>query len=75
MPRERMTREQALRAFTFDAAYAAHAEQLLGSLQEGKLADLVMLSKDIMTVAPQEILATEVRLTVVGGEIVFERRQ
>jgi hypothetical protein len=74
MPHERMTREQALRAFTLDAAYAAHAEQLLGSLQEGKLADLVVLSKDIMTVSPREILTTDVLLSVISGEVVYEDR-
>lgn len=72
MPHERMTRDQALRAFTLDAAYAAHSEEIVGSLQAGKLADLVVLSNDIMNVAPAGILATEVRLTVVNGEIVFE---
>jgi predicted amidohydrolase YtcJ len=74
MPNERMTREQALRAFTLDAAYAAHSETQLGSLQEGKRADLVMLSRDIMTVPPPEILGTQVRLPQVDGEIVFEAR-
>ena len=73
MPRERLTRDQALRAFTIDAAFAAHADADLGSLQEGKLADLVMFSKDIMTVAPPEILTTVVRLTMIGGEVVFDR--
>jgi predicted amidohydrolase YtcJ len=69
---QRMTREQALKAFTLDAAYAAHADSRTGSIQAGKLADLVLLSKDIMEVSPQEILTTEVNLTVVGGEIVHE---
>jgi predicted amidohydrolase YtcJ len=72
MPAERMTREQALRAFTIDAAYAGHAETLTGSLETGKLADLVILSADIMRVPAPEILETTVRLTVVGGEVVFE---
>jgi len=69
---ERMTREQALRAFTIDAAYAAHAETLTGSIEAGKLADLVMLSADIMRVPAQEIPRTTVRMTVVGGEVVYE---
>ena len=73
MPGERLSREQALRAFTLDAAFAAHADRPLGSLQEGKMADLVMLSRDIMTVPPAEILTTEVRLTMVAGDVVFER--
>jgi predicted amidohydrolase YtcJ len=71
-PAERMTRDQALRAFTIDAAYAAHAETLTGSLEAGKLADLVMLSADIMRVPAPEILRTTVRMTVVGGEVVYE---
>ena len=72
MPEERMTREEALASFTINAAYAAHAERDLGSLEAGKLADLVMLSKDIMTVPPAEILTTRVTRTIVGGEIVHE---
>jgi predicted amidohydrolase YtcJ len=73
MPGERMTREEALRAFTIDAAYAAHAEQRLGSLEAGKLADLVMLSHDIMRVPPAEILRTTVRMTIVAGEVIYTR--
>jgi predicted amidohydrolase YtcJ len=72
MPDQRLTRDQALRAFTLDAAYAAHAESDLGSLEPGKLADLVMLSKDIMTVTAKEILTTTVRMTIVGGEVVYQ---
>jgi predicted amidohydrolase YtcJ len=72
MPAERLTREEALRAFTIDAAYAAHADTLLGSLEAGKLADLIMLSHDIMRVPRAEILKTTVRMTIVGGEVVYE---
>jgi predicted amidohydrolase YtcJ len=71
-PDQRMTREQALRSFTLDAAYAAHADSISGSLSPGKLADLVMLSSDIMQVPPKEILTTTVRMTIVGGEIVYQ---
>jgi predicted amidohydrolase YtcJ len=70
-PGERLTREEALRAFTIDAAYAAHAETMVGSLEAGKLADLVMLSHDVMRVPPAEILTTTVRMTVVAGEVVY----
>jgi len=73
MPAERLTREEALRAFTIDAAYAAHAETLLGSLEPGKLADLVMLSQDIMRVDPQAIPNTTIRMTIIGGETVYSR--
>jgi hypothetical protein len=71
MAGERMSREEALASFTSNAAFAAHAERLLGTLEPGKLADLVVLSRDIMRVPPQEILTTTVRMTVVGGEIVY----
>jgi hypothetical protein len=72
MPDERMTRAEALASFTLNAAFAAHAEQVLGSIETGKLADFVMLSRDIMQVPAPEILATRVVRTVVGGEVVFE---
>jgi predicted amidohydrolase YtcJ len=74
MPEERLSREQALRSFTLDAAYAAHQEARSGSLEAGKLADFVMLSRDIMQVPPHEILATTVVLTVSGGEITHDAR-
>jgi predicted amidohydrolase YtcJ len=74
MADQRMSREQALKSFTLDAAYAAHAEALLGSIEAGKLADLVVLSKDIMRVPPREILTTTVRMTMVGGAIVYQER-
>jgi predicted amidohydrolase YtcJ len=70
MPGQRLTRPEALRTFTLDAAYAAHLEHDLGSLRPGKLADLVVLSHDIMDVAPADILQTTVVLTMVGGRIV-----
>ena len=73
MPDQRMTRDQALRSFTVSAAYAGHVEGMLGSLEPGKLADFVVLSKDVMRVPPAEILTTAVRMTVIGGEVVYEQ--
>ena len=70
-PAERLTREQALRSFTLDAAYAAHAESDLGSIEVGKLADFVVLSRDIMTVGPADVPGAEVRRTFIGGRQVF----
>ncbi len=70
-PEERETREEALRSLTLNAAYAAHAERDLGSIEPGKLADFVVLSKDIMTVPPHEVLSTKVVRTVIGGRTVF----
>jgi predicted amidohydrolase YtcJ len=72
MPGEKMTREEALASFTIHAAYAAHMEKDLGSLEAGKLADLVVLSRDVMTVAARDILTTTVLKTIVGGKIVYE---
>jgi predicted amidohydrolase YtcJ len=70
-PAERLTREQALASFTLDAAYAAHAERDLGSIEVGKLADFVVLTRDIMTVVPADVPGTEVRRTFIGGRQVF----
>jgi predicted amidohydrolase YtcJ len=74
MPEERLPRDEALKSFTLGAAYAAHVETVLGSLEPGKLADFVVLSRDIMRVPPPDILTTTVRMTVVGGEVVYEQR-
>ncbi len=70
-PEHRMSRQQALRSYTLDAAYAAFEENEKGSLEPGKLADITVLSKDIMTVQPRDILTTEVLYTVIDGEVVF----
>jgi predicted amidohydrolase YtcJ len=72
MPGERMSREEALISLTRNAAFAAHAETQLGTLEAGKLADLVVLSKDIMRVPSSEIPTTRVRMTMIGGEIVYD---
>jgi predicted amidohydrolase YtcJ len=70
-PDQRMTREEALKSWTLAGAHAAFEENQKGSLTPGKLADLVMLSQDIMRIPPAEILKTRVTLTVLGGEIVY----
>ena len=68
-PAQNMTREEALRAYTLDAAYAAFEEDIKGSLEPGKLADITVLSKDILVVPAEEILETRVLYTIVGGEV------
>lgn len=73
-PEQRLTREEALRSYTLDAAYVAFLENDLGSLTVGKLADLAVLSKDIMTVPAEEILTTQAVMTMVGGRVVFDRK-
>ena len=69
-----MTREEALRSITLWPAYAAFQEQVMGSLTPGKLADFVVLDQDIMRVAPELVLKTQVLATYVGGKVVYERR-
>ena len=70
---QRMTRDQALRSYTLNNAYAAFEEDVKGSLTPGKLADIVVLSKDIMRVPEEEIPTAQVDLTIVGGEIRYRR--
>jgi len=74
-PEEKATREQALKMFTIWPAYAAFEENLRGSIQVGKLADLTVLSADIMKIPEMDILKTHCVMTVIGGEIVWEARQ
>lgn len=68
-----MSREQALKMFTIWAAYAAFEEKVKGSIEPGKLADLTVLSADIMKIAEPEILKTQCVMTVIGGEVVFQK--
>ncbi|MEX0907118.1 MAG: amidohydrolase [Gemmatimonadota bacterium] len=70
---QRMTREEALRSYTLDNAFATFAEDAKGSLTPGKLADVVVLSKDIMTIPEQEIPTAVVDLTILGGEVRYRR--
>jgi predicted amidohydrolase YtcJ len=72
-PDQRMSREEALRSYTWNNAYAAFEEKLKGSLETGKLADITVLSHDIMTVPDDEILSTDVVYTIVGGKLRFDR--
>jgi len=71
-PRERITLEDAVRFFTWNNAYATFEEDSKGSLKEGKLADLVVLDRDIFTRPPRELTETKVLYTILGGKIVHE---
>ncbi len=71
MPDQKMSRAEALESWTLSGAYAAFEENRKGSITPGKLADFVMLSRDIMKVPPAQILETRVTMTVLGGEIVY----
>jgi predicted amidohydrolase YtcJ len=70
---QKMTRAEALKSYTWNGAYAAKEESLKGSLSVGKLADITVLSKDIMTVPEDEILAANVVYTIVGGKVAYQR--
>jgi predicted amidohydrolase YtcJ len=71
---QRMTRMEALASYTRNGAYAAFEEQSRGSLKQGKYADMVVLSKDILTVQEEEIASAEVLYTIVGGRIRYQKR-
>ena len=72
-PDQKMTREEALRSYTINGAYAAFEEQQKGSLAPGKLADIVVLSKDIMTIAEDSIPTAVVDITILGGKVKHRR--
>ena len=72
LPDQRLTPAEALRLFTLDAAYAAFQEKALGSIEPGKLADFVVLDRDVLSVPPREILETRVVKTIIGGEVVWQ---
>ena len=72
-PDQKMTREEALKSMTIWAAYAAFQERDLGSLSPGKYADFVILDRDIMTVAPTDILGTRVVATYIAGKPVYQK--
>ncbi|MDZ7768073.1 MAG: amidohydrolase family protein [Woeseiaceae bacterium] len=71
MPSQKITVEQALHAYTSSAAYASFDENVKGSLEPGKLADFVLLDRDLTSIAPETIRETRVLRTVVGGRTVY----
>ena len=72
-PAQKMTRMEALESYTLNNAYAAFEEALKGTLTPGKLADIAVLDRDILTVSDDELPLTQVDMTIVGGEIRYER--
>lgn len=73
-PEQKITVQEAIEAYTLSNAYATFDEQVKGSITPGKLADLVVLSQDILTIPPSEIVKTEVVMTIVNGKIVNEKK-
>ena len=73
-PEHRMTIEEAIKGFTIWAAYSAFQEDVLGSIEVGKYADFTVLDKDILEIAPKEILTTKTVYTIVGGKIRYRKK-
>src|SRR5690606_10418570 len=72
-PEEKMSRIQALRSYTIDAAYAAVEENIDGSVEVGKLADFTVFSDDVLEISEDNILDTEVVMTIVGGKVAYQK--
>lgn len=72
-PEQKISVEEAIEAYTLSAAFAAFDEDIKGSITPGKLADMVVLSQDILTIPANAIVNTEVLYTIVGGKVVFEK--
>jgi predicted amidohydrolase YtcJ len=73
IPEQRLSREQALATYTVNPAFAAFEEDVKGSLTPGKLADITILSRDIMTIPEEEIPGVEVLHTIIDGEVRYSR--
>ena len=71
LPNERLTLDETIRGYTLNAAFAGHRESSEGSLESGKVADLIILSQDLFKADPHDIDKTEVLLTMVGGKVVY----
>jgi predicted amidohydrolase YtcJ len=69
-----MTRDQALKSYTLDGAYAEFEEKFKGSIEVGKAADFTVYDKNIMEIPEDEILQAKVQLTVVGGKVVYQKK-
>ncbi len=72
-PSQKLTRMEALKSYTIDAAYGAFEENIKGSITAGKLADFTVFSQDLLTVADDKLLSTSVEMTIVGGEVIYSR--
>lgn len=72
VPDQRISMAEALRAYTWGSAYIEGKEDELGTLEEGKIADVIVLSRDLFSIEPKEILDTDVLLTIFKGKVVYE---
>ena len=74
IPEQKITVEDALRAYTINGAYASFEDPIKGSLERGKLADIVLIDQDLTRIAPETIRDAKVLATIVGGRVVFESK-
>lgn len=74
-PEQKLTLAEAIRYFTWGSAYASFEENIKGTLEPSKLADLTVFSRDLFSIEPKQILTTPVAMTIVGGKIVYENRE
>ncbi|MFC2169832.1 amidohydrolase [Acidobacteriota bacterium] len=72
-PEQRLTMEEAIKYYTYGSAYGTFEEDIKGTLEKGKLADIVVLSKDLFAIDPEEIVKTEVEYKILGGKIVYQK--
>jgi predicted amidohydrolase YtcJ len=75
VPQQKINVAEALRAYTIDAAYAGFSEAKLGSLEPGKLADMVILDRDLFKTPAAELNAVPIRTTIIGGKVVYDRTE
>ncbi|MCP4724083.1 MAG: amidohydrolase family protein, partial [bacterium] len=73
-PEQRMTREQALKTYTVNAAFAGFEENDKGTIEPGKLADFTVFTKDIMTIPEDEILSAEIAYTIIDGKVKYKKK-
>ena len=71
-PDERLTAAEAIRAYTYGSAYGVGREKELGTLEEGKLADITVVDRNLFTVPPEEVRNAVSVLTIMGGKIVYD---
>jgi len=74
IPEQRITVAQAVHAYTVGSAFAEHQETVKGSIQPGKLADVVVLSADIFVIPPEAIQKTKVDMTIFDGKVIYRRK-
>jgi predicted amidohydrolase YtcJ len=72
-PEQKISVEQAVKAYTFNPAYASFQEDIKGTISSGKLADMVVLSRDIFTIPPEDIKDTEILYTIINGQVVYHK--